>query len=61
MTTATRHPILRQLRVDRPSPEKASGADINIHEREAQMSVASQAQGPKADVTEAIKVWDRGS
>jgi hypothetical protein len=27
----------------------------------AQMSAASQALGPKADVTEAIKVWDRGS
>ena len=26
-----------------------------------QMSAASQALGPKADVTEAIKVWDRGS
>jgi 3-hydroxyisobutyrate dehydrogenase len=27
----------------------------------AQMSAASAALGPKADVTEAIKVWDRGS
>jgi 3-hydroxyisobutyrate dehydrogenase len=27
----------------------------------AQMSAASQALGPKADVTEAIKVWDQGS
>ena len=27
----------------------------------AQMSAASEALGPKADVTEAIKVWDRGS
>jgi 3-hydroxyisobutyrate dehydrogenase len=26
----------------------------------AQMSAASEALGPKADVTEAIKVWDRG-
>ena len=26
-----------------------------------QMSAASEALGPKADVTEAIKVWDRGS
>ena len=27
----------------------------------AQMSAASQALGPKADVTEAIKVWDQGT
>jgi 3-hydroxyisobutyrate dehydrogenase len=27
----------------------------------AQMSAASQALGPKADVTEAIKLWDQGS
>jgi len=27
----------------------------------AQMSAASQALGPKADVTEAIKVWDQGA
>jgi 3-hydroxyisobutyrate dehydrogenase len=27
----------------------------------AQMSMASQTLGPKADVTEAIKVWDRGT
>jgi hypothetical protein len=27
----------------------------------AQMSTASQMLGPKADVTEAIKVWGRGA